>query len=64
MLDACEEAYHTPENPTVIMANTIKGKGILFAEGKSVFHNCSLTKEQYDIVLAEVEARIAALSKS
>ncbi len=54
MLDACEEAYHTPEKPTVIMENTIKGKGILFAEGKSAFHNFSLIKEQYDIVLSEV----------
>lgn len=64
LLDAYEEAFQTSGKPTVIIANTIKGKGISFAEGQATCHNCSLTKEQYDTALAEVDKAIAALCKN
>jgi len=34
--------------PSAIIANTVKGKGISFAENNFSFHNNSLTKEQYE----------------
>ncbi len=37
--------------PIVIIANTIKGKGLFFAERNPSFHNSALTEEQYKIAL-------------
>ena len=40
--------------PTVIIANTVKGKGISFMENKFEYHNASITKEQLNCALEEV----------
>lgn len=37
--------------PTLIIAHTIKGKGIPFAEGKASFHNGIMSQEQYEQAL-------------
>lgn len=63
ILAAYDEASDTKGVPTVIIANTVKGKGVPFAERQAAFHNGSLTKEQYDIALAELDEKIAALSQ-
>jgi len=34
-------------SPSVIIAHTIKGKGISFAENVTGFHNTALTEEQF-----------------
>ncbi len=44
---ALESAEENKGKPTLIIANTIKGKGIPFAEGKAAFHNGIMTMEQY-----------------
>ncbi|MBK5200682.1 MAG: transketolase [Spirochaetaceae bacterium] len=44
---AIAEADATKGLPTVIVAKTIKSKGFPFAEGKSQYHNASLTEAQY-----------------
>jgi transketolase len=38
----------------VIVADTIKGKGVSFAENTAAFHNGVMTQEQYDKALAEI----------
>ena len=45
--------------PSVIIANTVKGKGISFMEGQPAFHNSPLTDEQFRQALAETEAGLA-----
>jgi len=55
ILDALDEAAASKGAPTVIVADTIKGKGISFAENLVAFHNVALTQEQYDKALLEVE---------
>ncbi len=62
ILAAFDEAATVKGVPTVIIANTIKGKGISFAENQVSFHNGALTKEQYDIALAELDEKIDAMS--
>ncbi len=47
ILTALEEAKATRNQPTVILANTIKGKGFSFAEGKAAYHNASMNEEEY-----------------
>jgi transketolase len=40
--------------PTVIIANTIKGKGVSFMEGQPQFHNNAISEEQYYAALDEL----------
>jgi len=40
--------------PSVIIAHTIKGKGVSFAENNPAFHNASLTKEQIERAKADI----------
>ena len=55
ILNALDEAAAKKGTPTVIVADTIKGKGVSFAENLVAFHNAALTQEQYDMALLEVE---------
>lgn len=50
-LDAAE-AWR--DGPVLILAETVKGKGIDFAEGQAAFHNGTLTQEQYDSARAQI----------
>lgn len=54
VLAALDAAAATKGVPTVIIADTVKGKGISFAENTSAFHNASLTQAQYDQALGEI----------
>ena len=40
--------------PSIIIADTVKGKGLSFAEGRPEWHQKAITKEQYDLVLADL----------
>jgi transketolase len=55
ILDVLDEAAAKKGAPTLIVADTIKGKGVSFAENLAAFHNAALTQEQYDKALAEIE---------
>lgn len=54
ILFALDEADTVKGRPTVIIANTVKGKGISFAENVVSFHNGMLTEETYQQALAEL----------
>ena len=43
--------------PQAIIADTLKGKGVSFMEGRKEWHHSRLTKEQYDQALAELGQR-------
>lgn len=60
---ALDTAAATKGVPTVIIANTVKGKGVSFAENVVGFHNGALTKAQYDQACEELDARLAQLEK-
>jgi len=63
ILRALEEADTVKGKPTAIIAHTVKGKGISFAENVVGFHNGSLTPEQYETALKELDAQLAELDK-
>ena len=44
------------ECPKVIIANTVKGKGLSFVENKGGWHGKGLTREQYELAIKELEA--------
>jgi len=55
LMQALDEFDAMSEKPTVIIAHTIKGKGISFMEGKAAWHGKAPNKEQLQSALAELE---------
>ncbi|OGX05110.1 MAG: transketolase [Nitrospirae bacterium RIFCSPLOWO2_12_FULL_63_8] len=56
ILDALAEARRTKGQPTMILARTVKGKGVSFAEGKDGWHGRAFKKgEEMDRAVAELE---------
>ncbi len=55
VLNALDEASAVKGMPTIIVAETIKGKGVSFAENTAAFHNGIMSQEQYDKALVEIE---------
>ena len=51
---ALDQADEDKERPTVIIAHTIKGKGLSFAENVISYHNGMLTEETYHQALSEL----------
>ncbi len=45
--------------PTVIVCNTIKGKGVSFMEGEAVWHDKGMTKTEFEQARKEVADRVA-----
>ncbi len=58
IIDALDAADEVKGKPVVIIARTIKGKGVSFAENNVAFHNGPLTKEQYELALKELDAEL------
>ena len=52
---AFDEAETVKGKPTVILAQTVKGKCISFAENNAAFHNGMLTAEQCEIARCDLE---------
>jgi transketolase len=48
ILDALDQADAVKGRPTVIIAETVKGKGISFAENNAAFHNGAMSPEQFE----------------
>jgi len=46
--DALDKADKVKGQPVMIIANTVKGKGVPFAEGKADFHHGIMTERQYE----------------
>ncbi len=42
------------ENPTLILANTVMGKGVSFMENKEKYHGSTISEEQLDLALKEL----------
>lgn len=55
ILEALDKADEVKGKPTVIIAETIKGKYISFAENNAAFHNGSMTVEQYETAKKDLE---------
>jgi len=54
LLDVFSQIPFQKGKPSVIIANTIKGKGISFMEGKYQWHYGSMNKEQYKLAKEEL----------
>jgi len=58
---ALDSASQTAGRPTVIIAQTVKGKGVPLLEGQVSSHNTALTPEQYQTTVEALEATLASL---
>ena len=59
--DAIDRAKAEKGRPAMIIANTVKGKGISFMEGKHEWHGKTPNDEQFEAAFAELYARAAEL---
>ena len=59
VLDALEQARRTKGRPTVVLARTLKGKGISFMEGKGGWHGKAVKQgEELAKALGELQAQL------
>ena len=54
-------AKKTKGKPTMIVAETIKGKGVSFMENQAGWHGTAPNKEQRDQAIAELDMFLAKL---
>ncbi len=59
--DAFDSLPFEKDKPSVIIAHTIKGKGVSFMENELKWHHGVPTKEQYAIAMEELDSVIAEL---
>lgn len=55
IFQAFEQKKNKEENPTVIIANTIKGKGVSFMENKVLWHYRTALNEEFSQAMKELE---------
>ena len=55
IVKALNEAYAISGMPTVIISNTIKGKGVSFMENNPKWHSGAISNEEYEIAIRELE---------
>jgi transketolase len=55
IIQALKEAKETKGKPTMLIANTIKGKGISFMENDSSWHHGVMNEKQYHQAIRELE---------
>lgn len=54
ILRALDEAENTKGKPTVVIAHTVKGKGVSFFEGKVEYHGVAPTSEELEKAIKEL----------
>jgi transketolase len=59
--NAYEQAKTVKGKPTVIVAHTVKGKGISYMENAAEWHGSSPNKEQYEKAVAELDEALKRL---
>lgn len=61
IMEALEEAKKCKDKPTMIIAATIKGKGVSYMENQAGWHGNAPNKEQRDQAIAELDEILAKL---
>ncbi len=54
LCDAVDEAKAHKGSPVLILADTVKGKGVSFMEGKNIYHGKPITDDEYTRAMAEL----------
>ncbi len=62
MMDAFDKADNMKGKPSLIIAHTIKGKGVSFAENKVEWHGIAPKKEEYERAVKELDLALSKLT--
>jgi transketolase len=54
LCDAIDKAKACKVLPSIILANTVKGKGVSFMEGKNIWHGKAISDEDYSVAMKEL----------
>lgn len=63
LLIGIEKAYEVQRRPTVIVARTVKGKGVAFAENKPFYHAEVLSDEEMTVAVPNLEQQLQAFDQ-
>lgn len=63
LLTTFHEARQVKDKPTIIVAHTVKGKGVSYMENETKWHLGNVTKPLYEQAMSEINARLEALSE-
>jgi transketolase len=55
VLAALDKAHANGDKPTVIIAHTVKGKGVSYMEGKAAWHGRAINDEEYQQAMKELK---------
>lgn len=55
IIDSIEKSKDVKGRPTIIIAHTVKGKGVSFMEGAVGYHGKAPNKEQFEVAMKELE---------
>ena len=58
LLEALDKARASSGKPTVIIAHTVKGKGVSFMEGKAAWHGRAINDEEYQQAMEELKQNV------
>lgn len=61
ILSALDRAFQVQRRPAVIIARTIKGKGVSFAENKPIYHAVALSEQEMAEAIPKLEAELQQL---
>jgi transketolase len=64
IMDALDWAEQQNDRPSLIIANTIKGKGVSFIEGQAAYHNAPIIHDQLAGALIELESNLHVLAEA
>ncbi|MFA5143380.1 MAG: transketolase [Candidatus Omnitrophota bacterium] len=62
LASALDSAARSKGKPTIIIAHTIKGKGVSFVENKVEWHGIAPKKEEYERAVKELDAELEKLT--
>jgi transketolase len=58
ILEALDKATEAGDKPTVIIAHTVKGKGVSYMEGKSDWHGKVPNDDEFKVAMEELKAHV------
>lgn len=62
IIDSCVTARQTKGKPTVVIAKTIKGKGVSFMENEVSWHGIAPNEEQYNLAIEELNRSLLEIN--
>lgn len=61
LLSGLERAIEVQRRPSVVIAKTVKGKGVTFAENKSFYHGVALSDQEMAVAIPALQQELALL---